>query len=285
VQLKRPFLKWAGGKTKLVAAIRTAAPGTATRFVEPFVGSGTVALNLGYARNLLADSNRDLIDVYAHLQSENAAFIEACAALFTPEHNTPEAFARLRAEFNTTTDRRRRACLFVYLNRHGYNGLCRYNAKGGFNVPFGRYTRPRLPRAAMESFHAFLKDCTLRHADFRDVLGEAGAGDFVYCDPPYVPASATANFTTYAQQGFGPDDQRDLVACCRAAAQRGAWVALSNHDTPGTRALYADADECHPLLVRRRISCDAANRNHAQELLVVYRPAVGKPALPAVAAT
>ena len=286
MQLKRPFLKWAGGKTKLVAAIRTTAPATAARFVEPFVGSGTVALNLGYADNLLADSNRDLIDVYAHLQSEDTAFIEACAALFISEHNTPEAFARLRAEFNATSDRRRRACLFVYLNRHGYNGLCRYNAKGGFNVPFGRYTRPRLPEAAMESFHAFLQGCTLRHADFRDVLARTGAGDFVYCDPPYVPASATANFTTYAQQGFSPGDQRDLAECCRAAARRGAWVAISNHDTPETRDLYRDADACHPLLVRRRISCDAANRNHARELLVVYLPAVGKlSTLPVRAAT
>jgi DNA adenine methylase len=272
VQLKRPFLKWAGGKTRLVAAIRTVAPNAATRLVEPFVGSGAVALNLGYPRNLLADSNRDLIDVYKCLQSEGEAFIAACAALFVPEHNTSEAFARLRAEFNATSDRRRRACLFVYLNRHGYNGLCRYNAKGGFNVPFGRYAGPQLPRAAMESFHAFLQNCKIRHADFRALLAESGAGDFVYCDPPYVPASATANFTTYAREGFGPDDQRDLVACCRAAAQRGAWVAISNHDTPQTRELYRDADECHPLLVRRQISCDADTRGHAQELLVLYRP-------------
>lgn len=272
MQPKRPFLKWAGGKTKLVAAIRSVAPGSAGRFVEPFVGSGAAALNLGYARNLLADSNRDLIDVYTHLQSDGEAFIAACAALFVPEHNVAEAYSRLRAEFNNTSDRQRRACLFVYLNRHGYNGLCRYNSKGGFNVPFGRYTRPGLPREEMQAFHAFLKNCRLSHADFREILGQTGAGDFVYCDPPYVPASATANFTAYGRLGFGDDDQRDLVECCRAAAKRGACVAISNHDTPETRVLYHDADECHPLLVRRRISCDATQRGHAKELLVVYRP-------------
>ncbi len=273
MQPKRPFLKWAGGKTKLVAAIRTVAPATAERFVEPFVGSGAAALNLGYARNLLADSNRDLIDLYGFLLQEGEAFIADCGALFVPEHNVPAAYYRLRAEFNTTTDRRRRACLFVYLNRHGYNGLCRYNSRGGFNVPFGRYTRPRLPQTAMRGFRAVLQTCTLSHADFRELIGQTGAGDFVYCDPPYVAASATANFTAYARLGFGATDQIDLAACCRAAAQRGACVVISNHDTPETRALYHDADETHELLVRRRISCQAQTRGHARELLVVYRPA------------
>lgn len=270
---QRPFLKWAGAKTGLVAAIRGSLPPSARRLVEPFVGSGAVALNLGLPQNLLADANLDLIDVYVALQQAGEAFIDECAALFTPEHNAADAYYALRAEFNATADRRRRAALFVYLNRHGYNGLCRYNARGGFNVPFGRYVAPRFPREELRAFHALLGRCTLAHADFRAVLAQAGSGDFVYCDPPYVPASATANFTAYARTAFGPREQQDLAACCQAARARGAVVVLSNHDTPETRALYADADERHELLVARRISCDGANRTKARELLVVYRPA------------
>jgi DNA adenine methylase len=125
----------------------------------------------------------------------------------------------------------------------------------------------------MRVFHAFLQRCELRHADFRDVLAEASAGDFVYCDPPYVPVSATAHFTAYAKAGFGPQDQRDLAECCAAARRRGATVVVSNHDTSETRALYADADECRELLVARRISCNSARRDKARELLVIYRPA------------
>jgi DNA adenine methylase len=271
--LQRPFLKWAGAKTRLVAAIREAVPPGARRLIEPFAGSGAVALNLDFATNLLADANRDLVDVFGELRRGGERFIAECAALFIAAHNAADAYYALREEFNATPDRRRKAALFVYLNRHGYNGLCRYNASGGYNVPFGRYVAPRFPRRELHAFHALLRRCELRHADFRAVLAEASAGDFVYCDPPYVPVSATAHFTAYAKAGFGPQDQRDLVECCRAARARGAVVALSNHDTPATRALYADADECRELLVARHISCDGANRTKARELLVVYRPA------------
>ncbi|MDP3073092.1 MAG: Dam family site-specific DNA-(adenine-N6)-methyltransferase [Opitutaceae bacterium] len=273
VELQRPFLKWAGGKTKLVPAIGAVVPLTATRLVEPFVGSGAVALNLGLPTSLLADTNADLIAVYQRLRDAPEAFIAECHDLFSAEANSAAVYYQRREEFNATTDPARRASLFVYLNRHGYNGLCRYNARGGFNVPFGRYAAPYFPRAEMLTFHVLLQRCTLLHADFRAVLAQAGAGDFVYCDPPYVPASATANFTAYARTAFGPQEQSDLAACCHAARQRGAIVALSNHDTPETRALYAGADECHELLVRRQISCHGANRTQARELLVVYRPA------------
>jgi DNA adenine methylase len=118
-----------------------------------------------------------------------------------------------------------------------------------------------------------LRRCSLRCADFREVIAEAGEGDLVYCDPPYVPASATANFTDYAKGGFGSQDQTELAEHCRRAAQRGATVIISNHDTAETRLLYRDADELHELSVRRRISCNAAKRGHARELLVVFRPA------------
>ena len=274
MDLKRPFLKWAGGKTKLVAAIRNTVPRSATRLIEPFVGGGAVALNLGLPTGLLADTNPDLIDVYARLRESAESFVAECAALFTEAGNSAETYYERRKEFNGATDRRRRAALFIYLNRHGFNGLCRYNSKGGFNVPFGRYTSPRFPRDEMRAFAAMLQRCTLQHADFRPVLAQAGAGDFVYCDPPYVPASATANFTGYAPGGFTARDQSDLVACCTAAAQRGACVALSNHDTPETRALYRGADECRELLVARRISCNISKRTPARELLAVFRPPI-----------
>lgn len=268
----RPFLKWAGAKTKLLPAIRAVAPSGARRFVEPFVGSGVVALNLGHARNLIADANPDLVTLYRVLQLEGDAFIENCGPLFSPETNCGAAFYALRAEFNSTTDARRKAALFIYLNRHGYNGLCRYNAKGRFNAPFGRYERPRLPRERMQAFHAFLQRCEIRHADFREIMAEVGAGDFVYCDPPYLPVSATANFTDYARGGFAAKNQWELADSCAAAAGRGACVAVSNHDTAETRELYRHADECHELLVARRISCKSATRTHVRELLAVFRP-------------
>ena len=268
----RPILKWAGAKTRLVPHIRALVPVGPNRLVEPFVGSGAVALNLGFSKNLLADANPDVIAVYDLLAARPARFVRDCEELFTPQHNTREAFSRLREEFNASRDCARRACIFVYLNRHGYNGLCRYNKNGGFNVPFGRYTKPRFPVQEFAAFREFLKRADLRCADFRAILAEAGRGDFVYCDPPYSPMSDTANFTGYARGGFSHQDQLDLVRACQDAAARGAFVVVSNHDTPATRKLYAGANRLVELQVSRLISCDGANRNKAAELLVVYSP-------------
>jgi DNA adenine methylase len=269
VVLKRPFLKWAGAKTKLVSIIRSYVPKHSTRLIEPFVGSGAVGLNLGFQRNVIADSNADLISLYRLLKRDGETFVDECEMLFCERKNHREQFYVLREEFNSTEDRRRKAALFVYLNRHVYNGLCRYNSRGEFNVPFGRYTSPHFPRAKMIAFSAFLRRCRIEHSDFRKVMAEAGKNDFVYCDPPYAPASATANFTAYAKTGFGPNEQKDLAECCRAARDRGAFVLLSNHDTPETRKLYRGA-QTRRLLVARRISCDGANRGHAKELLAIY---------------
>jgi DNA adenine methylase len=126
----------------------------------------------------------------------------------------------------------------------------------------------------MQAFAGFLQRCEVRCADFREVIAATGEGDFVYCDPPYVPASETANFTEYGRDGFRARDQGELAACCRDAALRGAWVVVSNHDNAVTRELYREADECRELLVPRRISCDSDNRAPARELLVVFRPRV-----------
>lgn len=270
VPLQRPILKWAGAKTKLVQRIQPLVPPTAARLVEPFAGSAAVALNLGFGRNLIADANPDIVAVYDSLAKRPWRYIRDCRELFTEANNTADAFNRLRDEFNASRDRYRRACIFIYLNRHGYNGLCRYNQSGGFNVPFGRYTKPYFPEAELVQFRKFLRRAEVHCADFREIIGQASRGDFVYCDPPYSPMSETANFTGYARGGFGHQDQLDLVAACRAAAARGACVVLSNHDTPVTRTLYADADRVIPLQVSRLISCDGENRNKAAELLVVY---------------
>lgn len=268
----RPILKWAGAKTKLVPHIRALLPPTATRLIEPFVGSAAVALNLGLPKNLLADANPDVVAVYDCLAEHPVRFVRDCRELFASRNNTAESFNRLRAEFNASRDRYRRACLFIYLNRYGYNGLCRYNQSGGFNVPFGRYTAPYFPEKEFAQFRVFLRRAETVCADFREVIANAKAGDFVYCDPPYSPVSETANFTGYARGGFSHTDQLDLVVSCRAAIQRGAFVVISNHDTKVTRELYADATQLIELQVSRLISCDGANRAKAAELLVVYSP-------------
>lgn len=270
----RPFLKWAGGKFRLMPRIREQLPSAKT-LIEPFVGSGAVFLNVDYERYRLADINPDLISLYQFLQSDVEGFIGRARALFIDANNTPERYYSFRERFNETVDREAKAALFLYLNRHGYNGLCRYNASGGFNVPFGRYKKIYFPDAELRYFHARSQRAQFECADFASVMKSARKGAVVYCDPPYVPLSATANFTGYASrkhddgQGFGPQQQARLAELAAKLAAKGVPVLLSNHDSPETRQVYAEAT-LTSFPVRRTISCNGAGRDNADELLALY---------------
>ena len=155
------------------------------------------------------------------------------------------------------------------MNKHGYNGLCRYNAKGGFNVPFGRYKRPYFPAAEMCYFHQKAQQATFQQANFANVMANCQPGDVVYCDPPYVPLSDTANFTSYSANGFGWAEQTELVQQAENLARRGISVIISNHDTAAVRQAYNEA-EIESFEVRRFISCNGNKRDKAAEILALF---------------
>jgi DNA adenine methylase len=264
----RPFLKWPGGKYRLLERISLElAPGK--RLVEPFVGSGAVFLNTSYQRYLLADSNADLINLFRQLKRRGREFIEQCREYFGSAYNCSERYYQLRNDFNRTDDDERRAVLFVYLNRHCYNGLCRFNAKGGFNTPFGRYRQPYFPEREMLRFAARARRARIEHAAFRRTMERAVNGDVVYCDPPYAPLSPTANFTDYSAGGFGWAQQREVAELARDLANRGVPVIISNHATDEVRALYRGA-KLIEFPVRRTISCQHDKRELVSELLAVF---------------
>ena len=267
----KPFLKWAGGKYRLLDAILPEIP-EARRFVEPFAGSCAVYLNVAAPSALVCDINPDLVGLYQHVQREGEEFILYCQSFFTADGNTRERYLQRREEFNACRVPRTRAALLLYLNRHAYNGLVRYNAKGEFNVPFGRYVRPYFPLGELRVFHRKTRKTDTEFAcrDFRAVFAGLEPGDVVYCDPPYAPLSKTASFTSYAGNGFTAEDQRDLAALAAAAHGRGIPVIVSNHNTETTRRLYASAD-LRRFSVQRFISRNGADRQAAPELLAVYR--------------
>lgn len=265
----RPFLKWAGNKYRLLNHILPHMP-KGNRFIEPFAGSAALFLNTGYHENLLAERNPDLISLYHHLKTEGEGFIQACGSYFTGEHNNKDTFYQLRQQFNGTDNARLRAILFLYLNRHGYNGLCRYNASGGFNVPFGRYMKPYFPYQELKAFHTRSQNTVFMRADFRQTFALANKGDVIYCDPPYVPLSATSSFSEYTQEKFRYEEQLALAQCARQAARIGCCVLISNHDTPLTREIYADA-EIYSFPVHRYISARADRRISVMELLAVFK--------------
>ena len=264
----KPFLKLAGNKYKIVDKTKALLPPGA-RLVEPFVGSGALFLNTDYPHYLLTDANADLITLYQHLQTEGEAFIDTCRALFTPENNDKERYYALRDEFNSTTDLRRKSAIFLYMNKHGYNGLCRYNMQGGFNVPFGRYKRPYFPEPEMRHFVQKARHATFQHSNFVATMATCQPGDVVYCDPPYVPLSQTANFTSYSAAGFGWAEQQVLAREAARLAERGIPVIISNHDTAEVRQVYMTA-EIETFEVRRYISCNGDKRDKAAELLALF---------------
>lgn len=267
---QRAFLKWAGGKYGLVEDIQRHLP-PARKLVEPFVGAGSVFLNTDYDHYLLADINPDLINLYNLLKERPEDYISEAKRWFVVENNRKEAYLSIRAEFNKTDDVMYRSLAFLYMNRFGFNGLCRYNKKGGFNVPFGSYKKPYFPEAELEFFAEKAKKATFVCEGYPETFRRARKGSVVYCDPPYAPLSNTANFTSYAGNGFTLDDQAALADIAeKAATERGIPVLISNHDTTLTRRLYHGA-ELNVVKVKRTISRNGSGRNKVDELLALFR--------------
>jgi DNA adenine methylase len=269
----RPFLKWPGGKYRIVSYIKTMLP-PGDRLVEPFVGSGAVFLNTDYSSYWLNDNNSDLINLYRVLQTEGDDFINYCRSFFTLENNTPERYYELRTIFNTTSDVVLKSALLVYLNRHGYNGLVRYNTQGEYNVPFGQYKKPYFPETEMKYFYYKSQKAEFTTGDFSEVMTAARPGDVFYCDPPYVPLSNTANFVTYSTGGFSMEQQEKLAKLAFELSQRDIPVLVSNHDTAFTEMAYKAA-RVNRLQVRRSISCNGSNRSKVGEVLALFERRYG----------
>ena len=264
----RPFLKWAGGKYRLIDKIKQSLPQGA-RLIEPFAGSGSVFLNTSYDAYVLADINQDLIACFSYLQEEKQLFIESCREFFQDKHNNKAAFHALRTEFNTTTDKRLKAVLFVYLNRHCFNGLMRYNSSGYFNTSFGQYLKPYFPEKEMLVFAKKASSARIICTSYIEAMALAVKGDVIYCDPPYVPLSLTASFTKYHATGFGQEDQEKLVEMANDLSQQGIPILISNHDTEFVRHMYQSA-KISRFDVQRNISCQGKLRNKAPELLALF---------------
>lgn len=227
-------------------------------------------MNTDYEHYLLADTNPDLINLYKQLHAEGQDFIDFCRSLFVRANNRTRYY-RNREEFNDCTEQRRRSALFVYLNRHCFNGLVRYNRSGKFNTPFGLYKKPYFPEKEMQRFLERSGRVEFIHADFQHCMQMAVPGDTIYCDPPYVPLTATACFTDYHSGGFNWNDQQRLAELAAAQAERGVQVVVSNHDTRQLRNLYKQAGATiSTFQVRRTISADTGNRGRVGELLAVF---------------
>ncbi len=264
VKHQKPYLKWAGGKYKLLDKILPHLE-DGKRLIEPFAGSAVVSLN-SPNRYIVNDVNPDVHAVHYGVCRDDL-FLHRCQRYFTPYSNTPDVYYKERHAFNSGQGKR--AEQFIYLNRHGYNGLCRYNQLGEFNVPFGRYKKPYFPEREMIEFRSVMSGCKFHSKDWTQVIVYASRGDVVYFDPPYAPLTSAATFTEYAGGKFTEKEQRRLAYECKSLQKRGVKVVISNHDTPFTRHLYRGA-RIVQFEVQRSISCDSKKRTKAPELIAVF---------------
>ncbi|PYR61508.1 MAG: modification methylase [Acidobacteria bacterium] len=294
----RPVLKWAGGKRQLLPQLRKFYPASFSRYYEPFVGSGAVFLDLYNMNRLhaatvhLSDINADVIGCYRMIRDCVDDVIAALRALEDDYERRGEiSFYDVRdRQFNPARRDVHRApdpsaaytpplaAMLVFLNRTGFNGLFRVNARGEFNVPAGRHDHPRIcdePNLRRLSSAFTLPGVTLAVQRFDDAVADAREHDFVYLDPPYAPLTETARFTSYSAGGFGPEQQQALQRTVVALARRGVHVLLSNSCAPQIRELYARNDEVRAaglaarvVAARRAINSRATGRGPVGEYLI-----------------
>ncbi|MDD9938554.1 MAG: DNA adenine methylase [Myxococcales bacterium] len=265
-----PIVKWVGGKGRLLPQLTPLLPPGVElmRHVEPFVGGGALFFGRRPARALLCDVNPALINTYEAVRDASGEVIGHLEDLAS-EHSK-ESYYRVRERYNRARKltSAQRAAMFIYLNKTCFNGLHRVNRRGEFNVPAGRYKNPNIVNAdGVLAASAQLQSAKLVCDGFEGLLSRARPGDFIYFDPPYEPVSETANFTSYAQDGFAREDQMRLRDVFAALDKRGCKLMLSNSDVPFIRELYR-AYKIDTIAAPRAINCDAKRRGPVPEVVV-----------------
>jgi DNA adenine methylase len=273
-----PWIKWVGGKTKLTPTLLDLFPKKIGTYIEPFIGGGSVyyavAAERRFERAVINDWNAELVGTYKVVRDFPDRLMTELRYLETEYVGSPEAvYYAWRAKDPKTLTPVELATRFIFLNKAGFNGLYRVNQKGGFNSPWGK--RLKVNTFDDENIRACALalggPLTIRQGDFADAVVEAKPGDCVYFDPPYVPLTPTASFTSYTSVGFGLKDQQRLAQLFKELASKGVRVVLSNSDTPVVRDLYAGLT-IHSVMMKRAINSNGEKRGEVGEVIVVGGP-------------
>ena len=261
----RPFLKWAGGKRRLLPQMLPHLPARFGRYHEPFMGSAALFFHLGPRRAVLSDTNDRLIRAYQGLRDDPDGVIE----LLSSYRHDRAFFERMRKRNIDARSDVEVAAWLIYLNKTGYNGLYRVNSKNGFNVPFGRYEKPAFyDPDTLRRCSAALAGADIKLEDFAKTTRKAKKNDLVYFDPPYVPLSATSSFASYTKGGFGPEEQERLRDVALELKKRGVWVLLSNSSAPSVWKLYEKDFDIAEVRATRVVNSKASGRGAVTEVLI-----------------
>lgn len=288
----KPFVKWAGGKGQLLNEIRqkypTALGGKINKYAEPFVGGGAVLFDILSQYDLkevyISDINKELVHTYITVRDSVNELIDALRLIENEYLPAPEEVRKViyngyrdkfnllkKNDVNTTT----LAALFIFLNRTCFNGLYRVNAKGGFNVPHGKYANPRIcDEDNLRAISRKLSVVDIVCSDYKNAVNFIDSSTFAYFDPPYRPLTSTSNFTSYTKDGFCDNAQADLAAFINSMSVKGAHIVASNSDPKNVDEqdnffdiLYA-AHKISRIQASRAINSNGAKRGKVRELLI-----------------
>lgn len=265
-----PFVKWAGGKRQLLTQIKERMPKKYNYYYEPFVGGGAVLFNLLPKNAVINDINKSLINTYRQIKDRPKEFLEAIAVFDENIINGGKEFfyakrelyndKMMKAEFDIEL-----AALFVFLNKHCFNGLYRVNGKGLFNVPYNNSKKVSCIEENIMSISEYLKTITIIEGDFENACENAKKGDFMFLDSPYAPLNPTS-FESYTKEGFNIESHNRLAKLFKELSNRGCYCMLTNHNTEFINELY-NGYKKEIVTVKRSINVKA-NKRTGEEIII-----------------
>ena len=270
-----PFVKWAGGKRQLIPQIRERMPGKYNDYYEPFVGGGAVIFDLLPANALINDINKALINTYITICNEPDAFLKEVNRLDNDMwEDGKKYYYSIREHYNDKLMRSEYdvelAALFVFINKHCFNGLYRVNGKGLFNVPYNNSRRVSVDEDVIIATSEYLRGVTIIDGDFEQACKNAKKGDFVFIDSPYAPLNPTS-FESYTKEGFDIESHRRLARLYDELTKRGCYCMLTNHNTELINDLYGNKGYTIDVVsVKRMINSDASNRVGEEVIICNY---------------
>lgn len=267
-----PFVKWAGGKRQLLDRIKERLPLKYNNYFEPFVGGGAVLFGLKPEKAIINDINASLINAYKVIAHNTQDFLEYINTLDNGMWEDGKAyFYALRERYNDKIMQEEydveMAALFVFINKHCFNGLYRVNGKGLFNVPYNNSRRSSIDSNLIVNLSGYLKNIQIMQGDFENVCQNAARHDFVFFDSPYAPLNPTS-FESYTKEGFDMESHKRLSKLFDKLTERGCYCMLTNHNTEFINELYGGKGyRMEVTSVKRMINSDASNRK-GEEIII-----------------
>jgi DNA adenine methylase len=270
-----PFVKWAGGKRQLLDKILERMPQNYNNYYEPFIGGGAVLFELQPETAIINDINASLINTYRIIKSNPQEFITSVNK-FDAEmgEDVKSYYYALREHYNDKLMKEEfdieLAALFVFINKHCFNGLYRVNGKGLFNVPYNNSTKTSIDEESIMAVSHFLKKVTILQGDFEEACCNAQRGDFVFLDSPYAPLNPTS-FESYTKEGFDIKSHERLAKLFDEMTQSGCYCMLTNHNTEFINKLYGNKGyKIDVVSVKRMINSDATKRTGEEVIICNY---------------